>query len=767
MQDVHATLLTRLQQSVLDPATERKPCDLYEVYAHDYIPDPVNGFEPADALEKFSAIDITWNGIAYRREVVSRGSIDKQLSQQINTVSVTFSAVSGYLPTWAIDNDVEGMWMVIRYVERDITAGSIVLFAGKCRKPGTINDRTFQISIAQEAVDPNAELPLRSFTAQDPEGRSPTDDEYEGIRLVAVAGSQTTPQIIPAQNRFARLIGQRDTVDVTRQWSSLDNTPYGDPVPEVLGRAQMKLKPFFWADKGLFVAYLMAGPAGPIAGMSDIKSRTSGFSDPFNLPGPVGPIIHLGDRGGTGTNLGNTNQFQESGKFSHLAYIEGASTGSAADVEDAPPEVTALVKGRRVPVPDSSGIYTSIDDEASLEWSDNPVDLARWVFIESGLDENFLEDAVNYQTRLWCDEPLLDESNSSRVFIPSVDIPQTGGPITRYIPTGFINPRSIRFQLGEPVADPTIEQAPYEPLDLDDIPGVFTIERFYRKRYTFNAPIMERIKATNFLFKILYPSARLYDVVNSKGEIEIRSEKAADRCLLRASTSPGATAILVDDVTQWKTGALLKGYVHIGFGLTTSENRRVSSATYSLAGNTITISAASTGIGVAVPGGGFLSGGSSTVQASGTVVLTGSPAAGATVTATLNGIAVLYTLAGDDTLTSAAAMLAVAINADTRLNRFISATSSGAVVTIKAKYGELNLSSALILAHTGPRAAPIVPPVLASSAGTLLPAGTYLVAYAYVTAMGKTTTGTPVSITIAANKKIDVSSLGGLPVGVL
>ncbi len=764
MQTVHSTLSTRLRNSFTDPAVERKPCDLIEFYESTYIPDPVTGFDPTDAVQNFSTIDITWDGISQRRNVVSRGNIDKHKGEQTNTVSINFSNIDKFMAAWNQTVQIEGMWVVIRYVERDITAGSLVLFVGKAGKPSTINLKSFSISATQETIDINAELPLRTYTAQDPEGRSPSDPLYEGIRLVAVAGSNQYPTIVPARNTLARLIGQRDTVYVTKNWSSLDGTPYGQPIREVLGRAQLALRAFFWADKGLFVAYLMEACAGPIQGIENIKNRTSGFSEPFNLPGPVGPIIHLGDAGGTGTNLGNTNQFQESGKFSHLAYIEGASTGSAADVEDNPPEVTALIIGRRVPTPDNSGVYPSIDVEATLKWSDNPVDLARWIFIVTGVNENFLEDSVNYLTRLHCDEPLLDESNSQRVFIPSGDLPQTGTQIIRYVPTGFISPRSIRYALGDAVLAPWLQEPEeYEPLDLEDIPGTYAIQRVYRKRYTFNAPIVERVKAVDFKNKVLYPAARLFDRMNSKGKIEIHSEKPSDNSLLRSSSIVGATSILVDDVTQWKENLLLQGLVNIGFGLTTSENRRVTSALFSADGNAISLTTGVTGSVTATASGANLTGGSTTVQASGTVTIGGSMSG--TVTITINGIAIEYALVSGETTASVAAMLAVAINADTRLNRYIKATSSGAVLKIKAKYGVLNLDSALANAHTGPRANPVAGPTLAQSAGSL-GAGVYLVAYAYVTAVGKTLISPTSSITLTANKKIDVTSLGALPAGV-
>lgn len=766
MQTASSTILNILRNGTNgDPSAPKyDPIDLYEFYESDYIPDPTIGFDPADAVEQFSSTEITWNGMAYRREVVSRSDINLFSGQQTNSVTVTFSSVSKYLPAWAASRTVEGMWLVIRIIEASITNDYIRCFVFRAGKPGTVSNKTFPITATQDPIDLNAELPLRNFTAEDPEGRSPNDDLYEGLRLVAVAGSNQFPQIIPAQNTIARLFGQRDTVYVTKPWSAKDGSVYGRPVPEVLGSTQLKLISFFWADKGLFVAYLQAACSGPIEAIKNIKNITPGFSEPFNLPGPVPPIVHLGDAGGTGTNLGNTNQFQESGKFSHLAYIEAASTGSAADVEDNAPENVALIVGRKIPTPNTLGVYPSIAVESTLRWTDNPVHQSRWVFIAIGTNEGFLEDPVNYRTSLHCDEPLLDDSNSQRVFIPSTDIPQTGTRIIRYVPTGFINPRIIRFYLGDSVEPPYTREADYEPLDLDNIPGTYATQRVYRKRYTFNAPIVERIKARDFLYKVLYPSFRGYHIINAKGKIEIHSEKQADNCLLRSSTIIGATSIPVDDVTSWKENLLLQGKLIIGFGLTTSEVRRVPSAVFSADGNLITLSAGVTGSVTAAASGANLTGGSTTVQASGTVTIGGSMSG--SVTVAINGIAIEYTIVADETTASVAAMLAVAINADTRLNRYIKATSSGAVLTIKAKYGVLNLDSALANAHTGPRANPTTAPTLAPSAGTLA-AGDYQVAYAYVTAVGKTLISPIATITLTANQKIDVTSLGALPAGVL
>lgn len=997
MNNVHPFLLTRLRDSATDPTIERRPADLYEFYEHDYIPDPVNGFEPTDAVETFASIDITWNGIAYRRSVVSRGAIDKNMGQQTNTCSITFSNIDSYLATFAQTTEIEGMWVVIRYVERDITAGSLVLFVGKAGKPSTINNKSFSISATQDVIDLNAELPLRTYSAQDIEGRSPSDPHYEGIRFVAIAGSLSIPTIIPAQNTIARLFGQRDTIYVTKQWSSHDATPEGNPIREVLGRAQVELQPFLWADKGVQIAALWAACAGPVQAIEQIKTRTSGWSDlvnSFNIP-PAPAEIHLGDLGGTGTNAAFPIGWPTSGLFSHLAYVSGSSIGSTLEQEDSPPTVTALVIGRRVPTPNGSGVYPSIAVESTLEWTDNPVNLARWIFIVSGASEEFMEDTVNYLTSLWCDEPLLDESNDERAFVLAADLPQTGNRIVRLISSGVINPRFIRYWLGDPVDEPWLTEPIYETYTPEVMPSAYTIQKVYRKRYTFNAPIAERVKSIDFLYKVLYPAFRGFHRINSKGKVEIHSEKSADNCLLRAApisapvspysgaiavwhldeasgtrndsvgtnhladnntvttaaaklganaaqftaanseylsiadnadlstgnidftvglwvkldslagiqviankgswgttqeylvdydgtasfrfrftvTSDGGAGLTVvsanslgapvvgtwyqitawhdsvldtiniqvnggtvdsashttggfngtgpfelgrnvalgryldgkldevafwkrtltgsergqlynsgagvayaitagfglsvDDVTPWKENLLLQGKLLIGgtIGLTTSEVRRVVAATFTTDGNAITLTAGKTGAVTATASGATLTGGTVAVQASGTVTIGGTPGAGDTVTTTIGGIAIIYAVVADETTASVAAMIAYAINADTKLKRFIKATVSGAVVTVKAKWGVLNLDAALVNSHTAPRAAPVSGPTLAASAGTMA-AGTYKVAYAYVTAVGRTTISPVTSQVLTANQKIDVTSLGALPGGV-
>ena len=67
-----------------------------------------------------------------------------------------------------------------------------------------------------------------------------------------------------------------------------------------------------------------------------------------------------------------------------------------------------------------------------------------------------------------------------------------------------------------------------------------------------------------------------------------------------------------------------------------------------------------------------------------TITLSGSPASGDTVTATINGHPVTYTLVTADTLATAATALAADINADATDTRIVSASAAGDVVTVES-----------------------------------------------------------------------------------
>lgn len=758
MQQISAAL----QAALIDidaRVTPRVLVDLYEFYEPDYVPS-ATGFDSDDAIESFAAQAITWNGNAYRREVISRGDIIRNMGEKTNSVTLTFSNISRYLATLAQSQQIEGLFLVIRCVVPSVTDDSIVLFVGRCDKPSDIDKQTFTLAARQDFGNINQELPPRVFEAEDPNGRVPSDPLYEGFRIQPSSGTYDKPVETPSTSFFGRLFGKKKKSWETRQWSSLDSTPYGSVVPMVFGRCQMALIPIMFADIGYSLIGVWVVGEGRVDTFSNVTVR----DEVLIL---VTERDAYGDPGGTGTNnhAVNPSTFPQGaiahGYLSKTAYTVLSIRGSSGETVDEAPTVTALVRGLRIPVPDSSGDWNS---EA---WSNNPVDVSRFILTDPRLvriDQGFMEDDVNYLTHLHCDEALIDESNGEVSLIPAADLPQAGIGIRRYPSTGVINTRLILYyDFGDHSTIPEETDNDYTGIDLTDIPTTFEIVRLLRKRYTFNAPITERVRAVDFLYKNVFPTAKLFLRINKRGKYELRSEVPSDATMIRAATVVGATAINVLDVMPWKTGAdLLTGRILLGYGLTTSEVRNVASALYSTSGNAVTLATAVTGGVTATASGATLSGGSTTVQASGTVTIGGSPDAGDTVEIEIDGIAVNYTLNADDTTGTVAALLTQYINATPRLRRYISAewlAASPTIITIRCKHGALNLDSALLKAHSAPIADPTVAPSLGSSAGALQ-IGTYLLAYAEVNALGQSALS-PIASTslVTANQKIDVGAL--------
>lgn len=732
--------------------------DLVEWYEPDYVPG-VNGFDPADAIETFAAIEITHNGIAYRREMVSRGDVNKNMGEKTNSCSFQFSNIDRYMATLAQNQTIEGLYKVVRTVSPSVTDDSLTLFVGRCDKPGDIDKKSFPLSARQDFGNINQEIPPRLYTADDPDGRTPSDPLYKGFRIMPLSGTFSIPVTTASTSFFGRLLGKKKTTMQSQQWSSLDETNYGSVVKMNFGRVQVEGDPLFYADIGFALVGLWSWGEGRQDSITNVTIRDDRFTIATRRDA-------FGDPGGTLTNQFAINPSDypqgaiQHGYLSHTAYSVLSISGSAGDQVDEVPVITALIRGLRIPVPNSAGVF------ASSAWSDDAVPISRFLLTDSRLvniNTGFMEDAVNYQTHLDCIEPLIDDSNGEVSLVTTTDQPQGGTNIRRFRSTGVFTPRYILYNyLGDASIIPEEVDNDYTGFDVTDIPTTFAINRLLRRRYVINCPITERVRAVDFLYKTIFPAAKLFLRVNKRGKYEIRSEKSADSSHLRSATAVGATSLLIKDVTPWKTGPdLLTGRLLTGFGLITSEVRNVSSATYTADGNSVTLAASVTGGITATASGANLTLGSTTVQASGTVTIGGTPETGDTATITIDGIESVHTLNADDTTGTVAAMLSALINANLKLNKYIKATwlaASPTIVTIQSKQGVLNLDSALLKAHTGPIADPTTTPVLASSAGTL-GTGTYEVAYSDKTALGRTALSPVASINLAASKQIDVDPI--------
>lgn len=413
------------------------------------------------------------------------------------------------------------------------------------------------------------------------------------------------------------------------------------------------------------------------------------------------------------------------------------------------------------------------------DWTDNPVDHTRYFLTEPGilnLPQGYVDDYLSAYAAAYNTGAIRDETNAERCLLPDTESVNAGLLYKRYTSTGLLGPRNFESNRAQIPAGIFDREAVYEYFDPEDPPTSLEVEKtFYRKRYTANLEFRTKEKVLDALYDKLFPSARLFLKWNAKGQVVIDSERPADNTSLRAAAVPTATTIQVKDVLPWKNRLgspyLLEGKVRIGVPWrpqddpVRSEVRSVTAAAYSVDGNSITLTSSASGGPTATASGGTLSGGSSSIQASGTVTITGTLADGSSITVTIDGIACVLDLVTGENPSTIGLRMAAVINADPVLRIYIEAQAEDNVVTIYAKVGVLTLSSALVENHYTEIANPTTAPSLASSAGSL-GSGVYLVAYAYRNPNGTTVISEIGSITLTASKKIDVTSLGSLPAGV-
>lgn len=147
----------------------------------------------------------------------------------------------------------------------------------------------------------------------------------------------------------------------------------------------------------------------------------------------------------------------------------------------------------------------------------------------------------------------------------------------------------------------------------------------------------------------------------------------------------------------------LIGKILVGVGLTTSEVREVTGASYSVSGNLITLAASSTGSVVATASGPTFTGGSPNDQATAEISFSGTYVDGDSVTATIDGEDITYILQGSfEDQYNVANSLAFALNANRVINKYVVAHCpvGASTVQLASKLGTLTLSSALVNSHS-------------------------------------------------------------------
>lgn len=877
---MQAALVMRSSTSLT--TVTRPGCLLYELYPPTYFPPIGSGFDPANATALFAEVGITWLGRQYKRYVAQRGDVQRFLTTQFNNCNIGFANNDLFMSGFVIANDVEGMRIVLRWIDytRSATlADSIVIAVNRLDRPDTIDEEDCAISSKQELGSVNWEIPKRTFNSQDQSGRSPADKLYEGFQFTAEHGNFQYVTVVT--KRFLIFFSKKVRQLNTLQWTSETGTSQDQVVPLIFGRCQMELIPVIWADVGFFIAGLWVGAGHKITSFTDVTiqdpnfltdERTQKFAQAY-----IDAHSHLGDLGGTGTNsaperiinatLAPQGWLESNTAYlSRTAYLGLAPFGPESPVasfpngsEDAVPTITSIMLGE-CDLPNSIGIFeqsvTSITSSGGTAtgtktahgyetgqsiylwgalqpeyngnhvitvtgvntftfavigspaspatgtiqmvrkgFSDNPAYLTRFFLISTdtiGMDPRLIDDLEINLTAAICDE-IVKDTTAAELLPLSSDQAQAlqDGLFTRYKSSGVVSSEYQKYKISTSGPNPwttprkdalIVNVAPIEggggcpdgqhpdPLTgtcVDDgqsgiIPptGVF-----YRRRWTFNAPLTAKTKTMDFLFNVLLPAFRGYILIGPDGRLKVRTERPSDSTYIRAAASAGANTVQVNDVEPWRTSA--QGLLLIGPNLITSETRKVTATAYSSAGNSITTSASVTGSTTLAASGATLTGGTSSVPPSGTFTVGGSAAAGNILNAVIDGVTVSYQLVSADNLNSAAGMLAAAINAEWSLKSYIRAvwsTASPNVVTVFSKLGVLTLEVNLTNNHPALLASPTAVPTATAVSGGSLTAGTYYWAYSWQGATGETFVSPVQSIAVTAGQRISQPTIS-LPSG--
>lgn len=682
---------------------------LVEFYENDVLPG-ASGFDPANAVLRIANKTTTFLGRNYARYLEQAPSnLTRTITEKFNSVAFPLNNHDRTMATFVLSTSVpvEGMFVVIRLVSRSFTAttlaDSFVVFTGKCEKAFDADNNTITISAKQYIGSVDEQIPWRQFDPEDEEGRATNDPLFEGFLYSPRTGIVSFRERV-RRGGFLGLLGFKKTVTNTLQFTSHQGAEIEKFVPLVLGRAQVDFLPVAYIDVGGQINAIYCISEGPIKTIFEPRVVTQGFQ--FASEADNNPEVdqfRYGYPGGTNGQvpfLNNlTGGIPANGYYSMSAMMSTAFYGTEVSQDDPAPEVVAVLLGMIIPLPDSAGDFTLED------YSDNPAFQTRWVLTHDrtfNLDPAFINDAQCVKTACYCDGPVLDTTNGELILLPTSDQSSYGVHFRRYHSTGLFTPEYWKYyfldQGQDPLPELTLPLAAdglvqfYDPTST--VP-VLATKRLVRRRFTSNIYLTDKMKAVDFLFKVLLPSFRGYISQNARGKLDIKSRRPGDNTLIRSAAIATDTEIAVNNILPWV--ADLTGKVIVGVNLLTSEVRTVTGYRYTTAANSITLAVTGnlTASGATLTGG---TNGPPGTPATGSVTVTGL----GNLTVTIDGNSVTYEPFTTDTTSTAAAQLCQHLKAELTFQNYLKFTwdkNTPTAINIESKIGFLVLDSALDQAH--------------------------------------------------------------------
>ena len=288
------------------------------------------------------------------------------------------------------------------------------------------------------------------------------------------------------------------------------------------------------------------------------------------------------------------------------------------------------------------------------------------------------------------------------------------------------------------------------------IPGQLPgLGKFSRRRYTCNVAVTEQLSAVDFLNDVVFVSSRMFLTQAASGRLSMKNKKPSPYAFGTAAFAVGGTSISVDNVADWIGN--IDNWLLIAPHTQASEMRRTTAANYSTSQNSVTVSS----VGGLFTTTNFAGSDGAATPATATIRVTSLGSPPVTCSVTVDGIQFAFNTSTGDTKATISSYIAdVIASHPTLARRFTIVWDTIDLVTITARFGSLTFNTGLALAHAAPIANPVTAPTLAASGtSTTFLAGTYAVAYSYVTAAGETLISSFKSITITATQKIDVSAI--------
>ncbi len=385
-----------------------------EMYAADATP-TADGFDPGDALACFAAVGdeepIVFQGQTYKRLVKKFGNPSSTIKKEKKAMTVEFSNLTREISDFEFNqNGFEGLIMVIRLLSRnqsiDLTDTQI-LFTGKCDKPRSGKKTSVTVTANFILHSLNVTFPRRKFTTEDIEGRVPSDPEFEGFRFLPQYGTVSFPRR-ERRGGFLGFLGFKKTVTKTLQWSNYSDLDANKFVPECWGRVQIMGVIIGATDVGPFIQVRIAWCEGEIEGLQSVRSAD--YALPLSATSYAEVMGLVGVLNGPDDPL-----WVAPGYYSRTAHSRGAALNSDIAVNEPPPDIIAIVLGRKMMTPDPGD-----GDWDNFIWADNPAAHAYFALTSTDyfkLHPNWIEDAAAVECFNHNAENIFNTSLSDFVFV--------------------------------------------------------------------------------------------------------------------------------------------------------------------------------------------------------------------------------------------------------------------------------------------------------------------------------------------------------------